>query len=450
MGVERRGWVVLIRLVINQMFSGRSQVSESKSSGKSFGIEKMLVKDSWERVRAKRGAAGVDGVSIVEFEADLKNNLYRIWNRMSSGTYFPPAVMAVEIPKAGGSGVRTLGVPTVGDRVAQGVVKAVLEPVVEPLFHADSFGYRPGRSPLDAVGVCRQRCIKANWVIDLDIKGFFDTVPHDLILRAVDRHTDVPWVRLYVRRWLLAPMRMSDGTLVARDRGTPQGSVISPLLANLFMHYAFDAWMAREHPSVQFERYCDDIVVHCGSKSRAESLLAAIDGRLGSVGLELHPEKTKIVYCKDGNRRDSYEHTEFTFLGYTFRARGARSRHGVTFTGFLPAVSKRAKKAMSLVMRSWRLGRRTELGFTDLARWINPIVAGWINHYGHFYRSELVGFLDRINDMLVRWLTRKYKRLRGSRKKARQLLRDVHNAYRGMFAHWRFGARPGGWTMGAV
>jgi RNA-directed DNA polymerase len=425
-------------------------VSGSKSDGKSFAIEKMLVKEAWERVRDNQGAAGVDGMSISGFEADLKDNLYKIWNRMSSGTYFPPAVMAVEIPKPGGAGVRVLGVPTVADRVAQAVVKAVLEPLVEPVFHADSFGYRPGRSPLDAVGVCRQRCLTTDWVIDLDIKGFFDTVPHDLILRAVERHTDLVWVRLYVRRWLEAPMRMPDGDLVERDRGTPQGSVISPLLANLFMHYAFDAWMAREFPSVMFERYCDDIVVHCVSLDRAELLLAAITERLAGVGLALHPEKTKIGYCKDSNRRGSHEHTEFTFLGYTFRGRRARSRQGVTFTGFLPSVSKQAMRAMSLVMRSWRLGRRTDLNFADLARWINPVVAGWVNYYGRFYRSELVDFLDRINHMLVRWLTRKYKRLRGSRRKARGLLRDVANAYRGMFAHWRCGARPHGWAMGAV
>jgi RNA-directed DNA polymerase len=425
-------------------------VSGSKSGGKSFAIEKMLVKEAWDRVRENKGAAGVDGMSIVEFEKDLKNNLYKVWNRMSAGTYFPPPVRAVEIPKPGGSGVRVLGVPTVADRVAQGVVKAVLEPLAEPVFHTDSYGYRPGRSPLDAVGVCRERCWKADWVVDLDIKGFFDTVPHDLILRAVDRHTDLPWVRLYVRRWLTAPMRMPDGSVVERDRGTPQGSVISPLLANLFMHYAFDVWMSREFPAVMFERYCDDIVVHCVSFGRAESLLAAIAARLAGVGLELHPEKTKIVYCKDSNRRGLYENTQFTFLGYTFRGRGARSRHGKNFTNFLPAVSKQAMKAMSQVMRSWRLGRRVDLGFHDLARWINPIVFGWTNHYGQFYRSEMVGFLDRINNMLVRWLTQKYKRLRGSRRKARELLQSVCQAHRGMFAHWRFGARPHGWAMGAV
>jgi RNA-directed DNA polymerase len=275
-------------------------------------------------------------------------------------------------------------------------------------------------------------------------------VPHDLILRAVDRHTDLSWVRLYVRRWLMAPMRMPDGTVVERDRGTPQGSVISPLLANLFMHYAFDAWMAREFPRVRFERYCDDIVVHCVSLAQAESLLATIAERMAGVGLELHSEKTRIVYCKDSNRRGSYEHTEFTFLGYTFRGRRARSKHGVTFTGFLPAVSTQAKKAMSLAIRSWRLGRRTDLGFADLARRINPVVAGWVNYYGRFYRSELVDFLDRINQVLVRWLILKYKRLRRSRRKARDLLRNVATAYSGMFAHWRFGARPHGWAMGAV
>jgi RNA-directed DNA polymerase len=367
---------------------------------------------------------------------------------MSSGTYFPPPVKAVEIPKTGG--VRTLGVPTVADRVAQTVARMVLEPLVDPVFHTDSYGYRPGRSALDAIGACRQRCWKADWVIDLDIKGFFDNVPHDLILRAVAAHTDHRWILLYVTRWLQAPLQHPDGTLAERDRGTPQGSAISPLLANLFMHYAFDTWMARQFPAVLFERYCDDIVVHCASEDHARRVLTAIAARLGELGLELHPAKTRIVYCQDGQRRGTYPLTQFTFLGYDFRARAAQSGNKPTFTGFLPAVSNAAKKTMVAAMRSWRLGRRTDLSFTDLLRWINPIVTGWINYYGRFYRSELIRFLRRINNINKRWARRKYKRLRRSWRKARRQLLAIATAYPNLLAHWRAGARPTGWTTRAV
>jgi RNA-directed DNA polymerase len=265
---------------------------------KSFDISKWVVWEAYQRVKANKGAAGVDGVAIEEFEEDRDKNLYRIWNRMASGSYFPPPVLAVEIPKPGGKGVRILGVPTIADRVAQTVARMYLEPAVEPMFHPDSYGYRPGRSALDAVGACRKRCWKFDWVIDLDIRKFFDSVPHDLILRAVAHHTDQRWILLYVTRWLQAPLAQPDGTLVARDRGTPQGSAISPLLANLFMHYAFDRWMASEFPSVPFERYCDDAVVHCGSQRQAYLVRDAIAARLADVGLELHPDKTCIVYCK--------------------------------------------------------------------------------------------------------------------------------------------------------
>jgi RNA-directed DNA polymerase len=422
---------------------------EPNAGGRSFDIDKWLVKRAWEQVRDNYGAAGVDGQTIGAFEANLENNLYKVWNRMSSGTYFPPPVLAVEIPKTGG-GVRVLGVPTVADRVAQTVVKNVLEPLVEPGFHPDSYGYRPSRSALDAVAACRQRCFEWNWVVDLDIKGFFDSVPHEQILRAVDHHTELRWVRLYVRRWLVAPLRAQGGAVVSRDRGTPQGSVISPLLANVFMHYAFDMWMARKCPTVPFERYCDDVIVHCESERQAVLMRSMIAERLGSLGLELHPHKTKIVYCKDSNRSGSYENTSFTFLGYDFRARCAKGRGGGRFTGFLPAVSKQAKKAMSAMMRSWRLGRQSTSDFPTVRRRINPVVSGWINYYGRFYPSELVRFLQRINAVLVRWLRGKYKRLHRSNRRARALLRNVYEAYRGMFAHWRFGAIPPSVTMGAV
>jgi RNA-directed DNA polymerase len=408
-----------------------------KVSGKPFDISKREVWEAYQKVKANKGAPGVDGCSIDEFEKDLKNNLYKIWNRMSSGSYFPPPVLAVEIPKPHGGGTRILGVPTVADRIAQTVAARRLEEKVEPIFHPDSYGYRPARSALDAVGRCRERCWRHDWVIDLDIQKFFDSVPWHLIVKAVEAHTDVPWVVLYIKRWLAAPVRLPDGTLAERDRGTPQGSAISPVLANLFMHYAFDAWMAREFPTVPFERYADDAVVHCTSERQARQVRQAIADRMAEVGLRLHPDKTKIVYCKDGNRPGSSEHTAFTFLGFTFRQRRARNRHGTSFSNFLPAISKDALNKISAAVRSWRLHLRTGHTFKDLARRINPIVAGWMQYYGAFYRSALSPLLQRINAYLMRWIRKKYKRLRG-KKKARECWQGITRRCPLMFAHWKW------------
>jgi RNA-directed DNA polymerase len=424
-------------------------VSEPKQQDKPFQIDKIVVWEAFRRVKANKGAAGVDEQSIAEFEQDRDKNLYRIWNRLSSGSYFPPPVKAVEIPKAGGKGVRVLGIPTVADRVAQTVVRMYLEPKVEPIFHPDSYGYRPGKSALDAVGTCRKRCWRADWVIDLDIRAFFDTVPWHLVLKAVAHHTDQAWILLYVRRWLQAPLQRQDGTLVARDRGTPQGSAISPLLANLFMHYAFDAWMVREFPNVGFERYCDDAVVHCRSERQARFLRGAIAARLAQVGLELHPDKTRIVYCKDADRTGSYEHEKFTFLGYEFRPRLAKNKHGKHFVSFLPAVSTDAMKAMGREIRSWHIARRSDKSLDDLARMFNNIVQGWINYYGRFYKSRLLHFLRRLNRHLMRWACRKYKRLKRRERRAMAWLAEIARRSPRLFAHWRLGARPDGWAMGA-
>jgi len=424
-------------------------VSESRSQVKPFDIPKQMVWEAYQRVKANKGAAGVDGQSVEQFEQDLRNNLYRLWNRMSSGSYFPPPVKAVEIPKASG-GVRILGIPTVADRIAQTVVAMFLERLVEPVFHPDSYGYRPGRSALDAVAVCRERCWRNDWIIDLDVRAFFDSVDHSLMLKAVERHTDARWVLLYVTRWLKAPMQKQDGTLVARDRGTPQGSAVSPVLANLYLHYAFDMWLAREYPGVTFERYCDDAVIHCTSQAQAVKVRDALAARLAEVGLELHPAKTRVVYCKDADRRGDHEVTSFTFLGYTFRPRLARNRWGKHFVSFLPAVSKDAVKAMSREIRSWHIARRSDKSLTDLAQMFNSIVQGWINYYGRFYKSMLYPLLRRINEHLVRWACRKYKRLRRREKRARELLARAARRYPALFAHWRFGLKPDGWTMGAV
>ncbi len=410
-------------------------MDELKSPGKPFEISKRAVWEAWEKVRANKGAPGVDGESVADFEKDLKGNLYKIWNRMSSGTYFPPPVRAVEVAKAHGPGTRILGVPTVADRIAQTVVAGVLEERAERLFHPDSYGYRPKRSALDAVAACRRRCWETDWVIDLDIRKFFDSVPWDLVVRAVQANTGLPWVVLYVRRWLQAPLQLPDGTLRQRDRGTPQGSSVSPVLANLFLHYAFDAWLAREFPGVRFERYVDDAVVHCVSEARARTVLAALEERMAQVGLTLHPDKTRIVYCKDGRRTGSYEHTSFTFLGYTFRARGVRTKTGRRMTGFNPAISKDALNKISAQVRSWGLHRRTGLSEADLARWINPIVRGWMNYYGAFYRSALYPLLTRINAYLLRWLRKKHPRLRG-RKKAQDAWARACQQRPRYFAHW--------------
>ncbi|GAA2427653.1 group II intron reverse transcriptase/maturase [Actinomadura vinacea] len=426
-------------------------MSGPKSQDKPFVIDKIVVWEAFGRVKSNKGAAGVDEESIGEFEADRDRNLYKIWNRLSSGSYFPPPVKAVEIPKADGKGVRVLGIPTVADRIAQTVVRMYLEPEVEPIFHPDSYGYRPGRSALDAVGTCRRRCWRADWVIDMDIRAFFDTVPWDLMLKAVAHHIspDRRWILLYVERWLKAPLRQRDGTVVARERGTPQGSAISPLLANLFMHYAFDAWMVREFPAVQFERYCDDVVVHCRSEMQARQIRAAIAARLAQVGLELHPDKTRIVYCKDANREGIFALTQFTFLGYTFRPRLAQSRHGRYFVSFLPAVSKEAVTRIGREIRSWHVSTRSDKSLGDLARMFNNVLQGWINYYGRFYKSVLVRLLRRLNRHLAWWACQKYKRLRRRRRRAMAWLAEVAQRAPGLFAHWRFGARPGGRVMGA-
>ena len=410
-------------------------MNELKSTSKPFDISKQEVWQAYLRVKANKGAPGVDGCSIEDFESDLKGNLYKIWNRMSSGCYFPPPVKAVEIPKTHGDGIRVLGVPTVADRVAQTVVAARLEAKVEPIFHPDSYGYRPGRSALDAVAACRRRCWKRNWVIDLDIAKFFDSVPWDLVVKAVEANTDQAWVVLYVKRWLQAPLLRPDGTLLMRDRGTAQGSAVSPVLANLFLHYAFDAWMAREYPGVPFERYCDDAVVHCVSERQARMLRQAIGDRMEQVGLRLHPDKTRIVYCQDNNRRGSYPDTAFTFLGYTFRPRQARTKDGRKFTAFLPAISKPALKKISNQVRGWRLHLRISQSLADLARAINPLVRGWLQYYGAFYRSALHTLLQRINAYLLRWIRKKYKRLRGYRK-AKEAWQRITSQHPRLFAHW--------------
>jgi RNA-directed DNA polymerase len=377
----------------------------------------------------------MDGQSIADFEADLSNNLYKLWNRLASGSYFPPPVRRVDIPKDDGR-TRPLGIPTVADRVAQMVVKRALEPLVEPHFHDDSYGYRPGKSALDAVGVARQRCWRYDWVLDLDIQAFFDEIDRGLLMRAVRKHTDCPWVLLYLERWLRAPVQMADGSLISRERGTPQGGVVSPLLANLFLHYAFDRWMRRNHPGIPFERYADDAICHCRSGDQAQALRASLENRFAECGLRLHPEKTKIVYCKDDDRRGEYPNQKFDILGYTFRPRLSRRWRGTFGVVFSPAASDKALKTIRQTVRSWTLHERSDKSLDDLARMFNSHIRGWINYYGRYYKSALYPTLRHIDRILARWAHRKFKSLRRHRRQTAHWIARVARRQPSLLAHW--------------
>jgi len=401
---------------------------------KSFGISKRAVWEAYRRVRKNGGAAGVDRQSLEGFEQDLTNNLYKLWNRLASGSYFPPPVLMVEIPKAQG-GTRTLGIPTVADRIAQMVVKQAFEPCVEPYFHQDSYGYRPGKSALQAVGVTRQRCWQYDFVLEVDIQGLFDAIDHTLLMRAVEKHTDCRWVRLYIERWLKAPFQQADGGLVERENGTPQGGVVSPVLANLFLHYVFDKWMTRNFPDIPFARYADDGVVHCRSEAQARYLKHCLERRIRECKLELHPHKTQIVCCKVGEQRTQVAR-KFDFLGYCFRPRLVRSRSGKLFVGFTPAISPHSAKRVRQQVRRWQLHRLSSRSLEDLAHAVNPVIQGWMNYYGAYQRSALVAVLRHFDQHLVKWVKRKYKKRR-SAKRARRWLGQVALYRPGLFVHWR-------------
>jgi RNA-directed DNA polymerase len=407
------------------------------SKTKSFDISTKTVGDAYKRVKANKGVAGVDNESLKDFEENLENNLYKIWNRMSSGSYFPPPVRTVEIEKDG-TRKRKLGIPTVVDRIAQMVAKLYLEPELELHFHPNSYGYRPGKSAIQAVGKARELCWRNNWVVDLDIKGFFDNLDHEITMELVRNHTDCKWILLYIERWLKAPAQLEDGTFVERTKGTPQGGVISPLLANLYLHYAFDKWMQENYPTIPFERYADDIILHCRSEKQAHWIKARIIERLAGFKLEVHPKKTKIVYCKDDKRKGNYKNEKFTFLGYEFRPRKVKSKYGNLFLGFNPAVSKDAIKCMYQAIRSWQIQRKTSRTLHGIARYINPIVSGWINYYGYYCRSALYPIMSNINWKLVKFVARKYKRMKGSQRRATKWLSRIKKMEPSLFAHWSF------------
>ena len=405
---------------------------------KPYQISKHLVWEAYQQVKSNGDAAGVDRESLQAFEKKLKDNLYKIWNRLSSGSYFPPPVKGVSIPKKSG-GVRMLGIPTVSDRVAQSVVKMVLEPILEPIFHEDSYGYRPERSAHDAIAVVRTRNWEYNWVVEFDIKGLFDNIDHELLLRALRKHCQTPWVLLYVERWLKAPMETPEGELIERTKGTPQGGVVSPLLANLFLHYAFDRWVSENLPGVPFCRYSDDGVLHCKSKAQAEMVIQKLGERFRECGLELHPDKTQIVYCWDSNRKEEHPVNQFTFLGFAFCSRGAKKKDGTYFMGFLPGVSRDALRHMRQTIRRWKLQLRNSLELTDLSAQFNPILRGWKNYYTRFYGSAMAPVWHHMNYYLAHWMRRKYKQLSGHKTRASRKLRLLAEDNPNLFAHWKAG-----------
>ena len=414
-----------------------------KPPSKPFLIDKRQVYEAYLEVRSKEGAGGVDGVTIEQFEKDLKGNLYKIWNRMSSGAYFPPPVRAVTIPKKNG-GQRILSVPTVADRVAQTVVKQMIEPDLDKVFLADSYGYRPDKSALDAAGATRERCWKYDWVLEFDIKGLFDNIDHSLLMRAVRKHVTCPWALLYIERWLTAPMLREDGTLIERARGTPQGGVVSPVLANLFLHYTFDLWIARTFPHLRWCRYADDGLVHCRTEKEARAVWIALNSRMAECCLELHPTKTKIVYCRDGRRKGKFENVAFDFLGYGFRPRSVKGPASQRMLcGYTPAVSKPALNAMRSKIRSMTLRKRTEVTLDDIARELNPITRGWIAYYGRYTRSALYPLVRYIDQTLAVWIKRKYKRFHRRLGQAREFLTKIARESPRLFVHWQLGASGG-------
>lgn len=438
MAAERRG---LVTSAANDRPTARQE--EPSNTAKPFVIPKRLVWQAYLEVKSKRGAAGIDRESLEEFERNLKPNLYRIWNRMSSGSYFPPPVKAVPIPKKSG-GTRILGVPTVSDRIAQTVVKLLLEPILEPVFDENSFGYRPGKSAHDAIALTRTRCWQYDWVVEFDIRGLFDNIDHALLMKALRHHCDCRWILLYVERWLTAPLQQQDGGLTARDRGTPQGGVISPILANLFLHYAFDAWVRRTLPRIPFCRYADDGLLHCKSRRQAEFVMRAISERFRECGLEIHPDKSCIVYCKDQNRRGEEPRISFTFLGFTFRPRRCVDKKGRLHPNFLPAISRSAKREINGQIRSWHVQLKNDQSLADLSRLFNPILQGWNAYYGRFYPSALRQLWRNFNRYLVQWLRRKFKRFAHHWQRARTALDRYARAHPQLFIHWRLGVFPCG------
>lgn len=412
------------------------------NAAKPFEIDKRLIYEAYKKVKSNRGGAGIDGVSMEEFDKDLSNNLYRLWNRMSSGSYMPKSVKLVEIPKSNG-GKRSLGIPTISDRIAQMAVVLSIMPSLDVIFHEDSYGYRPNKSAHDAIAKARERCFKYAWVLDMDISKFFDTIDHDLLMKAVRIHVKERWMLLYIERWLKVPYEDKEGNRTERMTGVPQGTVIGPVLANLFLHYVFDKWMQIHYPQIPFERYADDTICHCRTEKEAKDMQEIISKRFLTCQLSLNKEKTKVVYCKIDNTKIQYETISFDFLGHTFRPRKAMNTKCKTlFTNFTPAISKKARMKIHETIRSWKLSSKLMMSLKQLASHVNPFIRGWVNYYAKFNKTEFRKVTQYLNESLARWMRRKYKGLRHNFGTAFRALAMTAKKQPNLFAHWAYGFRP--------
>lgn len=414
-----------------------------KDESKSYPITKEQVWEAFKLVKSKGGSAGVDGMTIKDIAKNPEKHLYPVWNRLASGSYFPKAVKRVEISKGEGK-VRQLGIPTVKDRVAQMVITRELEDIVEPLFSESSFGYRPNKSAHQAIEQARTNCWHYAWVIDMDIKGFFDNIDHGLMIRTLRHFTDRKHIITYVKRWLKAPIQLKDGTQIQNtEKGTPQGGVISPLLANLFLHVVFDKWIEKEFPDCPFERYADDIVVHVKNEKYARYVLKQIHLRMEECKLSLHPDKTKLVYCnrKGRRKRKEVKHTSFDFLGFTFRTRTVKTKDGKLIKGFSPSISRKSIKR--IVNECYKLGfhRWTFMDLHQLSKALAPKIRGWLNYYGRYHKSGMDLLFRFINRRLSHWVFNKYKRFKRRKVShyARAWLLDIAKKFSYIFPHWQHG-----------
>jgi len=370
---------------------------------KEHPITRKMLMDAYREIRTNGQAAGVDGLTLVNYAENLNANLYKLWNRLTSGSYFPSPTREKCIPKKGG-GIRSLGIATVEDRIAQQVVRAYLEPKIEPTFHNDSYGFRRGRNAHQAIRATAKRCSWHSWVIDIDIRKYFDTIDHDLLLKGVRRYTDEKWVLMYIERWLKSGTLKENGEMEERTIGSVQGGVISPLLANVFLHFVFDKWMDIHYPTIKFERYCDDIVVHCNSGKQALFIKAMIIKRLAECKLSVNEQKSKIVFCKNPKNKgqELKAHASFEFLGYTFRPMLIPTRDGILLLT-TPVMSQKSKKSVMEKLRGMKLYKK-KLRIQQLAREVNEQTTGWINYYCAFSKWSTQKLWEQVNRILIKWV----------------------------------------------
>ena len=407
---------------------------------KSVPISRTMVWEAYKKVRANHGGAGIDDISMDEFDIDRSKHLYKLWNRMASGSYFPPPVKETEILKKDGK-IRKLGIPTISDRVGQMVIKDIIEPRLEKIFSPNSYAYRPDKDAHQALESVRLNCRKTDWVIDLDIKGFFDNINHDKLMLALEKHVSEKWILLYIKRWLNAPVLTKSGELIEKQgKGTPQGGVISPLLANLFLHYVLDMWLEQTDKTVKYARYADDAIIHCVSQAHAEQTLKRIEARMASCNLELHPHKTKLVYCRDYRRKGSYKEVKFDFIGYSFQPRPSKSKQtGKMFLGYDCAISISSRKQIADKLEKLNIVNMSCKSIVGIAQHLNPLIRSWIEYYGRFKGYEMSKVFRLLRCRLVRWARRRYKRYRTSLRRAYKWLDNVRKQYPNLFYHWQLG-----------